>query len=391
MDVCQFPAGKKRKEGCFMKKQFLTGLLSLSLVLSLVPNAAWASAADAVVSEDEVWVESDDSMNAGLDESSEFFDKLAESQEVPDTFADRIGIIDESTAEAGLYAASDDEDDLDDEDEDDEDDGDDEEDNSSQNLYYRDLSNSVYVSFSPYMQYTGKAIKPTVSVYVKGTKIASKYYSVKYYDNVNVGTATVVVTVSDKVVSYTGNNGHNSTEATFTIVKDSTLVLDLKDTSVNYGSFAWNDLSKVLKGTVKYNGKTVKDGDIFWSLPDDVDAGTYATFVWGYSATAGCYGYTVVVVTVKPVNITMKTTKPASIPLSEAIELDYEDIKDIVLENIKFTSKVGFRYWVDVDSVSDLTTTGTKKISFTVTTNGNVAFSGKTTKTGTITLKVVKG
>ena len=51
---------------------------------------------------------------------------------------------------------------------------------------------SVKLSKTSYT-YTGKAIKPTVTAYVGGSKISSSNYTVTYKNNKNVGTATVTV------------------------------------------------------------------------------------------------------------------------------------------------------------------------------------------------------
>lgn len=58
--------------------------------------------------------------------------------------------------------------------------------------------------------YTGKAIKPAVTVYKGTTKLNKKYYSVTYKANKKVGTATVVVKGKGKYKKYQGT-------ATFTI------------------------------------------------------------------------------------------------------------------------------------------------------------------------------
>ena len=44
------------------------------------------------------------------------------------------------------------------------------------------------------MNYTGKMVKPGITVTYKGKKVSSKNYTVKYFNNKEVGTATVLVT-----------------------------------------------------------------------------------------------------------------------------------------------------------------------------------------------------
>lgn len=50
--------------------------------------------------------------------------------------------------------------------------------------------------------YTGKSVKPKVSVYVGKTKISNSYYTLSYKNNVKVGTATVTVTGKGKYANY---------------------------------------------------------------------------------------------------------------------------------------------------------------------------------------------
>ena len=42
--------------------------------------------------------------------------------------------------------------------------------------------------------YNGKTQKPSITVTYKGKKLSDKYYTVKYANNKNIGTATVIVT-----------------------------------------------------------------------------------------------------------------------------------------------------------------------------------------------------
>ena len=72
------------------------------------------------------------------------------------------------------------------------------------------------------MTYTGKALKPAVTVTdTKGKKIAASNYTVKYTNNKKIGTATVTVTFKGDYASY------KSKKATFKIVPKNTSVKKL--------------------------------------------------------------------------------------------------------------------------------------------------------------------
>ena len=68
--------------------------------------------------------------------------------------------------------------------------------------------------------YTGKALKPSVTVYdTNGKEISSSYYTVNYYNNIKVGTASVKITFS-------GNYSGSITEE-FNILPKGTSILSL--------------------------------------------------------------------------------------------------------------------------------------------------------------------
>lgn len=73
--------------------------------------------------------------------------------------------------------------------------------------------------------YSGKAIKPSVTVKSGKTKLASKYYSIQYKNNINVGTAAVIVKGKGK---YKGKNAY----VTFKICEDTTAQPTITPTSM---------------------------------------------------------------------------------------------------------------------------------------------------------------
>lgn len=102
--------------------------------------------------------------------------------------------------------------------------------------------------------YTGKALKPAVTVTVNGRTLGAKEYSVAYSANKAAGTATVVVTGK-------GNYTKKAPAKTFTIVP--------KD--VNASDITANDVYAIIKadGTVKAPSVVVKDGKTTLKLDRD--------------------------------------------------------------------------------------------------------------------------
>lgn len=102
--------------------------------------------------------------------------------------------------------------------------------------------------------YTGKALKPAVTVTVNGRTLGAKEYSVAYSANKAAGTATVVVTGK-------GNYTKKAPAKTFTIVP--------KD--VNAADITANDVYAIIKanGTVKAPSVVVKDGKTTLKLNRD--------------------------------------------------------------------------------------------------------------------------
>ena len=107
----------------------------------------------------------------------------------------------------------------------------------------------------PYSSYTyrGRGIKPTVTVKYNGTKLVKNTdYTVAYIDNVNVGTAKIVVTGKGK---YSGTKQKNFT------VKPLDLTSSYAKVTIPYSSYTYT--GKNIKPAVKVK---FKSGDI---IPED--------------------------------------------------------------------------------------------------------------------------
>ena len=112
------------------------------------------------------------------------------------------------------------------------------------------LSKTSYV-------YTGKNLKPTVTVYNGKKKVASKYYTVTYKNNKNTGYATVIVKGKGKFAKYAG-------KATFTIKPKQMRKPSVKSTAKKTLAVGWVRDAQATKYVVQYSqnnkfqGKTTK-------------------------------------------------------------------------------------------------------------------------------------
>lgn len=112
------------------------------------------------------------------------------------------------------------------------------------------LSKTSYV-------YTGKNLKPAVTVYNGKKKVASKYYTVTYKNNKNTGYATVIVKGKGSFAKYAG-------KATFTIKPKQMRKPSVKSTAKKTLAVGWVRDAQATKYVVQYSqnnkfqGKTTK-------------------------------------------------------------------------------------------------------------------------------------
>lgn len=112
------------------------------------------------------------------------------------------------------------------------------------------LSKTSYV-------YTGKNLKPTVTVYNGKKKVANKYYTVTYKNNKNTGYATVIVKGKGKFAKYAG-------KASFTIRPKQMRKPSVKSTGKKTLAVGWVRDAQATKYVVQYSqnnkfrGKTIR-------------------------------------------------------------------------------------------------------------------------------------
>ena len=123
----------------------------------------------------------------------------------------------------------------------------------------------------PNQTYTGKEIKPTVSVSYSNESLDKTDYTVSYSDNINIGTAKVIVTG-------TGYFKYLTSKAGFEIVARK--ITDAVISEISDREYTGSAITPEIK--VTYNGITLKKGvDYTVSYSDNTDIGTAGVTVKG--------------------------------------------------------------------------------------------------------------
>lgn len=108
--------------------------------------------------------------------------------------------------------------------------------------YYNDLSNAVITLSQANYTYNGCECKPAVTVMYNGYKVDTYCYDVKYYNNVNVGTASVVVSGDDDY--YTGSRTVNFTITALNIKSKNCYVYDQEYNGKKKDPKVWVNIKK---------------------------------------------------------------------------------------------------------------------------------------------------
>ena len=139
----------------------------------------------------------------------------------------------------------------------------------------KDVTNPVIELSSETFDYDGTAKKPDVVVKDGSVEIPPSEYTVKYSNNINVGTNTAKVTITDNP----GGNYVVNGSTTFTI-KAGTVSLEEapKPNNRTYDGLEWDLVTAgtAINGRVVYS--TAKNGTYKTSIPTETNAGTYQ--VW---------------------------------------------------------------------------------------------------------------
>ena len=139
------------------------------------------------------------------------------------------------------------------------------------------LNNNIQVSTFvvapiPNQKYTGLAIKPNVSVTVGGEKLSrGSDFTVKYYDNINVGTASVRVSGANDYKMF-------SSTVNFTII-----TRDISEAfvySIDEQEYTGSAVTPSV--TVTYSGRTLREGkDYTVQYSNNTSAGTANAIIKG--------------------------------------------------------------------------------------------------------------
>ncbi len=139
---------------------------------------------------------------------------------------------------------------------------------------------TLVISPIPNQTYTTKEIKPELTVSMSSQTLGKNEYSAEYYNNINVGTANVIV-------SGKGDLDMLVTKADFAIVAKS-----ITDVQISHiPSQSYDNAAAIKPGvTVKYNGVKLKEGtDYTLSYEDNHNVGTATVKIKGignYKGTA---------------------------------------------------------------------------------------------------------
>ena len=145
--------------------------------------------------------------------------------------------------------------------------------------------------------YTGEAIEPAVTVTAEGqTLTAGKDYSVEYVNNVEVGTATVIVrgiATASQTLGYTGAVSLNFTIQATQPEEYPLLEIQHSDVTINGKQFTYTGKAIEPEITVTVDGKVLTAGkDYSLKYENNVEVGTGSAIVSGIATATQPGGYT---------------------------------------------------------------------------------------------------
>ena len=145
--------------------------------------------------------------------------------------------------------------------------------------------------------YTGEAIEPAVTVTAEGqTLTAGKDYSVEYVNNVEVGTATVIVrgiATASQTLGYTGAVSLNFTIQATQPEEYPLVEIQHSDVTINGKQFTYTGKAIEPEITVTVDGKVLTAGkDYSLKYENNVEVGTGYAIVSGIATATQTGGYT---------------------------------------------------------------------------------------------------
>ena len=145
--------------------------------------------------------------------------------------------------------------------------------------------------------YTGEAIEPAVTVTAEGqTLTAGKDYSVEYVNNVEVGTATVIVrgiATASQTLGYTGAVSLNFTIQATQPEEYPLVEIQHSDVTINGKQFTYTGKAIEPEITVTVDGKVLTAGkDYSLKYENNVEVGTATAIVSGIATATQTGGYT---------------------------------------------------------------------------------------------------
>ena len=224
---------------------------------------------------------------------------------------------------------------------------------------------TIIVEDGPFI-YTGKEIKPEVTVKDGDTVIPADQYTVSYKDNTNVGTATVTVTSND------GGNYSFTGSKTFTIIKADA---DFTAPTARELTYTGSAQALVTAGTTKHGAMKYRlgdSGDFSTDIPKAINAGTYTV----YYMVEGDSNHKDTTAQSVTATITAKTVNPTITVNGGPFVYTGSEIKPTVTVKDGETVIPNSQYTV---SYKDNTNVGTATVTVTSNDGGNYVFSDSTT------------
>lgn len=226
--------------------------------------------------------------------------------------------------------------------------------------------------------YTGKEIRPSVTVYYDGKYLSASDYSVYYWNNINIGTASVYVSAKY-------NDNLKATNTTGSIVKNfqiggkyiTSLAVTLSSDYYNYDGLAKRPTVSVKDG----NASLIYGNDYIVEYKDNVNAGTAYVEITG----KGTYlGTLTKAFTIKGYDQTVSTkfTRYTKYPTSNSFNLAASATGD----GNGFTYRSSNESVVKVSPLGTVEIVGTGIATITVATTGTTKYD-PASKTVTVTVK----
>lgn len=183
-------------------------------------------------------------------------------------------------------------------------------------------------------KYTGNEIRPNIVVSVNGTQLESQDYTLKYLNNINVGTAKVIVYGKNQYSSVYGEKTFKiylnvGSEKTFEVISD-------------VDSYEYTGGEKRPSATVKYDGKILRNGiDYQLFHKNNIDVGTGIITATGKGNYVGFYGEGTFHITgqIAELDVSCTPNKIVYNGKNQTVKVNIKNINQTLVEGKDFETK----------------------------------------------------